>query len=490
MLLLNNTANAQKEGNNWVLSSGVGLDFNTIPTELFYIASQDTGMFSAVSDSEGALLAYSNGFNIWNGDGELVTPEGFVEDIINLSWNTGNYQSILIVKLESSISILYAKYNVFENDLYLAELEESGLNIIFQDSLIVGDEEGYWQQNRLIAIKHGNGRDWWIVNQAYLTTDWPTSDGDAIYFYSYLLAENSSGHLVINEGDYLSNGYGFEVMGEMISSNNGDYIVKAHGKELLLYSFDRCAGQLSLMEVISDVDMISGFGVAFSPDDSKLYVTTYSSFNGLGLPYSPSSILQYCLDCGMDIASTKDTIYQFPTKNFQFYGMKLGPDGKIYLTAGKIDLGVDDPLSDYQTHFWVINHPDSLGAACDLDTASISSGGRDLSSSFPNIPNYQLGSWRGSPCDTLDDTNPVAELTSLPFKAYPNPVQDYLYIDNPLQTTCQAVVYNAMGQEVERFDLEQAGQTISTTSWPTGFYQLIIQQHNHIVWRQSVVKME
>ena len=98
-------AKGQKEGNNWVLSSGVGLDFNTIPTELFYIASQDTGMFSAVSDSEGALLAYSNGFNIWNGDGELVTPEGFVEDIINLSWNTSNYQSILIVKLESSISV-------------------------------------------------------------------------------------------------------------------------------------------------------------------------------------------------------------------------------------------------------------------------------------------------------------------------------------------------------------------------------------------------
>ena len=170
--------------------------------------------------------------------------------------------------------------------------------------------------------------------------------------------------------------------------------------------------------------------------------------------------------------------------------MKLGPDGKIYLTAARLDLGEDDPLPEYQTHFWVINNPDSLGAACDLDTASISSGGRNLAASFPNIPNFQLGPWRGSPCDTLDETNSVAEVSSLPFKAYPNPVQDHLYIGNPLQTTCQAVVYNAMGQEVERFDLDPGGQAHATGWWPVGFYSLVLQQPDGTLDKISLIKME
>ena len=106
------------------------------------------------------------------------------------------------------------------------------------------------------------------------------------------------------------------------------------------------------------------------------------------------------------------------------------------------------------------------------------------------MPNYALGALEGSPCDTLNETNSVAEATSLPFKAYPNPVQDYLYIDNPLQTTCQAVVYNAMGQEVASLLVQPGGQTLNTSAWSTGVYQLIIQQESDNIWKQSLIKLE
>jgi hypothetical protein len=47
-----------------------------------------------------------------------------------------------------------------------------------------------------------------------------------------------------------------------------------------------------------------------------------------------------------------------------------------------------------------------------------------------------------------------------------------------------------MGQEVERFIVQPGGQTVNTEAWPTGMYQLILQQDNAIVWRQAVVKMD
>ncbi|MCB9020140.1 MAG: hypothetical protein H6546_07410 [Chitinophagales bacterium] len=69
-------------------------------------------------------------------------------------------------------------------------------------------------------------------------------------------------------------------------------------------------------------------------------------------------------------------------------------------------------------------------------------------------------------------------------------MQDHLYIDNPLHTTCQAVVFNAMGQEVEGFVLQPGGLTVSTTSWPTGIYQLVLESHSRILEKINLVKLE
>ncbi|MBK9637018.1 MAG: hypothetical protein IPO63_04080 [Bacteroidetes bacterium] len=49
----------------------------------------------------------------------------------------------------------------------------------------------------------------------------------------------------------------------------------------------------------------------------------------------------------------------------------------------------------------VINQPDSLGLACDFQPFSFYLGGARTYYGLPNNPDYELGAWVGSPCDTL-----------------------------------------------------------------------------------------
>jgi hypothetical protein len=49
----------------------------------------------------------------------------------------------------------------------------------------------------------------------------------------------------------------------------------------------------------------------------------------------------------------------------------------------------------------VINYPDSVGAACDFQPFSFNLGTGRTYFGLPNNPDYELGAWVGSPCDTL-----------------------------------------------------------------------------------------
>jgi hypothetical protein len=487
---------AQLEGHNWVFWDSVGLSFVDGDPEIFHTTGLDPGNFVSVSDSLGVLQFITNGKYAWNGVFDLV--EDSIDQGLFLDDGYQHYSSFLALPISDYVYIVYLYYNIFIiSDIGIRSAIYKDNELLSIDSVlsVYTSNGGFTPIYNLRAVRHGNGKDWWLVTFGFFNiTDPPyqIEVGEPFVYSTNLLLEgdftsieyHSSYSYYRGEQNY------HELLGPFEFNPAGDKFFKAAGKHGFLYQFDRCTGDIWLLDSLIGIDSILTTQVAFSPDGSKLYLTTYTSYSGLGLPFSNSSILQYCLDCGVDIESTKDTIYQFTNNKYTFVGMKLGPDGKIYLTTHKLDLAEDDPLPDYQTHFWVINHPDSLGAACDLDTASISSGGRNLASSFPNIPNYQLGPWRASPCDTLEEFNAVDEVSMLPFKAYPNPVLDYLYIDNPLQTTCRALVYNAMGQEVERFIVQAGGQTVSTTTWPTGIYQLIIQQENSNIWKQSLVKIE
>jgi hypothetical protein len=490
LCLCGTRAVAQLEGHNWVFWDSIGLSFMSDIPELINTFKFPTGDIVSVSDMSGVLRFVTNGKNTWVEDFELL------DDTINngLYFENGfdfhsALSSILIDNKVYSI-YLYGDWTVDNGSIRASLLDLNIGQFIYIDSVIdIYAISSFTPIYNLRALRHGNGRDWWIVTFGTEEFhEYPFEVG-AEFAYKIITLNNGlfTSHSQIGSETYYSGDHN-EITGTFEFDNNGNFFFKAAGKNGYLYQFDRCSGAILLVDSLTGVDSIEISSIAFSPDDSKLYLTTTTSYVGLGLPYSPSSIYQYCLDCGVDIASTKDTIYQFPNDKYQFSGMKLGPDGKIYLTAARLDLGEDDPLPDYQTHFWVINHPDSLGAACDLDTASISSGGRNLASSFPNIPNYQLEAWRGSPCDTLDTANAVIEPLPPAFQVYPNPVSKQLYINNPFNTNYQTVVYNLQGQVIFNSNLQPGSNFVDTTYWPDGCYSFQILIENQTVFSTTLIK--
>lgn len=171
------------------------------------------------------------------------------------------------------------------------------------------------------------------------------------------------------------------------------------------FDFDRCTGVISNDTILAPKATTwrrNYWGMALSPNDSKLYVSTMLA----GSSSDTSYFVQYDLNASNFLASA-DTLLALP-KDDRMGLVKLGPDGKIYLSciANSLDCGFDYLYCDttwnaINENLSVVNYPDSLGAACDFQPFSFYLGGHRSYYGLPNNPNYELGALRGSACDTL-----------------------------------------------------------------------------------------
>src|SRR5690606_14831504 len=97
---------------------------------------------------------------------------------------------------------------------------------------------------------------------------------------------------------------------------------------LELYDFDRTTGIVSNAVLLDSLNVI--YGAAFSPDNSKLYVTCEDPVA------KENSIRQYDLSNNADLTILDSRPYSAVyTPISAFADMKLAPDGKIYINATK-----------------------------------------------------------------------------------------------------------------------------------------------------------
>jgi hypothetical protein len=234
--------------------------------------------------------------------------------------------------------------------------------------------------------------------------------------------------------------------------------------------------------------------VAFSQSGKYIYVSSEGADEG-GVN-KLSKIWQFDLagsgNC-TEFAESKQLVYKEPEL---YYGWDIGDmllernTGRIYFSIIKrfLEPGDDTIKGEQNLHLHAILEPDLAGALSNVQENVLYLGGFVARSGLPNMPNYGLGALQGSPCDTLDTANSVIEALQSDFQVYPNPVFEYIFINNPFTTACEAMVYNVTGQEVARLVLYPGLQTLNTQNWPTGIYQVVIHKQNEIVWRQTLVK--
>ena len=343
---------SQKEANIWYFGENAGLDFNTNPPTALTNGMLDTFEgCSSFSDADGNLLFYSDGITVYDKNHDIMKyTDGSLAN--NLKGDPSSTQSGMIIPKPGSSSIYYLftvddgpKYDIFG----IAE-DGKGLNCYTIDITLGGgigqliDENGdgvfyedlsdgrfnNWEE-KVAAVKGKTCDTYWVVsavdNQfySYLVDD--TGIDSAPVISTVPTSAVRRGYLKISpDGTKLA-----------ITNQSDDFRNRA-----ILYDFNNETGEVSISEIKLIDGIIGGlgqaYGVEFSPDSKKLYVSTTSAARGdlfdTAVTYK---LFQFDL-IATDIPRSRELIHtqipgsiDYPEGGYRG-ALQLGPDGKIYAT--------------------------------------------------------------------------------------------------------------------------------------------------------------
>jgi hypothetical protein len=392
---------AQKHDNKWLFGYGIQspvrrmtLDFDSDSLVFNYKIGKtplvDSGAW--ICDSLGRLQLLTGGCNIVDSseneilNGDSLNPGTqyniFCDDnFLNVPQygfflpspkNSKEYYLIHLNPQNLIKDLMYSVVGISVNSEEQVVLEKN--KILIHDTIAIGG---------VAALKHANGRDWWVVCTIINSNE---------YYISLLIPDGFSvkQHLFIGAPTLEKQ------FAEMVFSPDGTKLAYANSKDdLRLFDFDRCSGVLSnpqfypVQDISDSIGIISG--MAFSADSRYLYRTT------------PYQIYQYDM-LAADFGASRQIVAEFDgfidNNGFAqttFGFMELAPDGRIFCK----------PISGGAYNLHVIWHPERAGVACDVRQ-------HVLKPPYPvaNMPImhlYKQGAVDGSSCDTLGfDNHPFA----------------------------------------------------------------------------------
>jgi Secretion system C-terminal sorting domain len=282
------------------------------------------------------------------------------------------------------------------------------------------------------AVKHGNGRDWWLLCHKY---------GGNTYCRFLITSEGITGPYFQNIGmNYIrSNAYGY--FSNIKISHDGTQLIKNNSDSTAfeLYDLNRCSGELSNRRQVQVSDTLYRLtGVSFSPSGRYAYISAniwryLFQFDLQSKNIDSSKIL---------LAAWDGTFHIGPTN---FYDQALGPDNKIYICN-----------YSYNNTLHVINDPDSPGLKCNFGYNQFQlDSGSYWGTGFPNLPNYELGPLSGSNCDTLITSNLSVTQIAFSHTVYPNPCTDKFQLSiTGIITKTEVIIYNEMGEVITQSTLQ------------------------------------
>jgi hypothetical protein len=348
---------AQNETKYWFFGLNAGLNFNPgSPTVVTAGQINTTEGTSAISDNSGNLLFYTDGVTVWNKN-HAIMPNG-----TGLLGDVSTTQSALIVKKPETAKTYY---------IFTLPAEGTGdLHYSVVDMNLDGGNGDVTTKNtflrtnvteKLTAIHHCNGIDIWVIGH----------DLNSNAFYAFPVTNAGVGTAVVTNIGRIHK----DVHGQMKISPMGlklaltrDTVIQASPfngiASIDVVNFNNQTGTVTQPMTINQNNWQKSYGVEFSRDESRLYVTRYD-VNGLN--GGNSELIQYNLTAP-NPATTAVTIGTSSDPNI-LRALQLGPDGKIYLSKSGTPF------------LCVVNTPTALGTACnytdnaiDVDPGSVGAG--------------------------------------------------------------------------------------------------------------------
>ncbi|NCA87124.1 MAG: hypothetical protein EOM83_16440, partial [Clostridia bacterium] len=343
---------AQKEANIWYFGDYAGLNFNSgEPVVLTNGQTNTSEGCSVLSDYDGNLLMYTDGVTVWNRNHQVM------DNGSGLLGNSSSSQSSVIIPVPGAT----LRYYIFTIDF---ENGSNGLNYSIADLSQNNGSGAITQKNkavlpgvseRLIAIRHANKIDYWILTQKRNTNK----------VYAFLVDDNgvSSSPVITSIGAVLNNPTGYlkpSPDGTKLASSQWTH----NGFEI--FDFNNANGALSNPVAIQGYPKV--YGLEFSPDGGKLYIHCHENRN----------IYQFDLSKKTESKINKSAVYVGKSSGNYAGAMQLAPDNKIYVTKAEAwNMGVK--------YLGVIQFPNNNGVNCGFIDQAI-----DMETGFARLglPNF------------------------------------------------------------------------------------------------------
>ena len=385
---------------------GMTIDFNYNPPRFYAEKKKIDFLFycGACSDSSGRLVFYSNGISIQDAthnkmvNGDTINPGQSWLEWKNEGYPNGPFCFALPNPDRSNQYYFFHMAtkkdqvgNLITSPFYwtLIDMKENkGLGKVSKKNQVLIQDGDLAAP---VGVKHGNGRDWWVITGLIGTPK----------IFTFLVDPTGVHGPFEYEMPFDFPGKEYQSVNAM--SPNGQTYVRCDGYNgLNIFDFDRCSGTFSNQRVVPFAQGVFGFATVFAPNSRYLYLSSFESVVQLDVSAS-------------NISATLDTLAYYdgnsaPNEPFNtgFWNPNLAADGKIYYATTNGTLAMH-----------VIHSPDLPGAAADVHQHGIGlskyNGG-----TMCLFPNYRLGAWAGSPCDTLGGHRPGEGFTAT---SYEPPVQ-------------------------------------------------------------------